>query len=163
MASTYSFDIVSDFDHQEMVNAVDQVKRELTSRYDLKSTQSTVELSDEKIVVNTDSEFTLDTIHDILRQKAAKRDLSQKIFDYGTVDAASGSRVRQEIVLKKGIEADLAKKISKLIREELKKVQASIQGDAVRVSSKSKDDLQQVMQLIKQQDFPVALQFTNYR
>lgn len=79
------------------------------------------------------------------------------------MDAASGSRVRQEIVLKKGIEADLAKKISKLIREELKKVQASIQGDAVRVSSKSKDDLQQVMQLIKQQDFPVALQFTNYR
>ncbi len=163
MASNYSFDIVSDFDHQEMVNTVDQVKRELSSRYDLKDTQSTVELSDDKIVVNTDSEFTLTAIHDILRQKAAKRDLSQKIFDYGTIEAASGNRVRQAIALKRGIDTELAKKISKLIRDELKKVQASIQGDAVRVSSKSKDDLQQAIQLVKQHDFPAALQFTNYR
>jgi len=163
MASNYSFDIVSDFDHQEMVNTVDQVKRELGSRYDLKDTQSTVELGDNKIVVNTDSEFTLTAIHDILRQKAAKRDLSQKIFDYGTIEAASGNRVRQEIALKRGIDTELAKKISKLIRDESKKVQASIQGDVVRVSSKSKDDLQRVIQLVKQHDFPAALQFTNYR
>ncbi len=163
MASNYSFDIVSDFDRQEMVNTIDQVKRELISRYDLKDTKSTVELSDDKITISTDSEFSLDAIHDILRQKAAKRDLSQKIFDYGKVEAAGGNRVRQEITLKRGLESELAKKISKLIRDEYKKVQASIQGDSVRVASKSKDDLQQVMQLMRTQDFPVALQFTNYR
>ncbi len=163
MASSYSFDIVSDFDQQEMVNTVDQVNRELGSRYDLKDTQSTVELSDGKIVISTDSDFTLDAIHGILRQKAAKRNLSQKIFDAGKVESASGNRVRQEVTLKKGIESDLAETISKLIRDEFKKVQASIQGDAVRVSGKSKDDLQQVMQLVQQEDLPVALQFTNYR
>lgn len=163
MASNYSFDIVSDFDRQEMVNAVDQTIREIQSRYDLKDTKSTLELGEENITVNTDSEFTLDSIHAILRTKAAKRNLSQKIFEYGKVESASGSRVRQEIALKRGISQELAKKISKLVRDEFKKVQASIQGDAVRVSSKSKDDLQTVMQRLKQEDFPVALQFTNYR
>lgn len=163
MASTYSFDVVSDFDHQEMVNAVDQTIREITNRYDLKDTKTKVELTQDTITIETDSEFTLETIHDILRTKAAKRNLSQKIFEYGKIQSASGSRVRQEITLKKGIDQDLAKKISKMIRSEFKKVQASIQGDAVRISSKSKDDLQQVMGQLKQEDFPVALQFTNYR
>ncbi|BCL35826.1 YajQ family cyclic di-GMP-binding protein [Nostoc sp. MS1] len=163
MASTYSFDIVSDFDRQELVNAVDQVDRELKSRYDLKDTQTTVELGEEKITIGTDSEFTLESVHNILREKAAKRNLSQKIFDFGKVDSASGNRVRQEITLKKGISQDIAKQISKLIRDEFKKVQASIQGDAVRVSAKSKDDLQVVIQRLKQEDYPVALQFTNYR
>ena len=163
MASNYSFDIVSDFDYQEMVNAVDQTGREIQSRYDLKDTKSTIELGESQISVSTDSEFTLDAIHAILRAKAAKRNLSQKIFDPGKIESASGNRVRQEITLKKGISQELAKKISKLIRDEFKKVQASIQGDAVRVSSKSKDDLQTVMQRLKEEDFPVALQFTNYR
>ncbi|MCG6134370.1 MAG: YajQ family cyclic di-GMP-binding protein [Nostoc sp. LLA-1] len=163
MASTYSFDIVSDFDRQELVNTVDQVVRDIKGRYDLKDTQSTVELSEQSITVNTDSEFTLDSIHNILREKAAKRNLSQKIFEFGKVESASGNRVRQEITLKKGISQEIAKQISKLIRDEFKKVQASIQGDAVRVSAKAKDDLQDVMQRVKQEDFPVALQFTNYR
>ncbi|MEC4805938.1 MAG: YajQ family cyclic di-GMP-binding protein [Jaaginema sp. PMC 1079.18] len=163
MASTYSFDIVSDFDHQEMVNAVDQTLRELRSRYDLKNTDSNVELQDNTITVSTDSEFTLETIQDILRTKATKRSLSPKIFEYGKVESASGNRVRQEITLKQGIDKELAKKISKSIRDNFKKTQASIQGDAVRVSSKSKDDLQEAMQLIKQEDYPIALQFTNYR
>lgn len=163
MASTYSFDIVSDFDRQELVNAVDQVVRELKSRYDLKDTQSTVELGEEKITIGTDSEFTLESVHNILREKAAKRNISQKIFEFGKIDSASGNRVRQEITLKKGISQDIAKQISKLIRDEFKKVQASIQGDAVRVSAKAKDDLQAVMQRLKQEDYPVALQFTNYR
>ncbi|NEP09081.1 MAG: YajQ family cyclic di-GMP-binding protein [Symploca sp. SIO2C1] len=163
MASTSSFDIVSDFDQQEMVNAVDQTTREIKSRYDLKDTKTTVELGEQVITVNTDSEFTLDSVHTILRTKAAKRQLSQKIFDYGKVESASGNRVRQEIKLKKGISQELGKKITKLIRDEFKKVQASIQGDAVRVSSKSKDDLQQIIQRLKEEDFPVALQFTNYR
>jgi uncharacterized protein YajQ (UPF0234 family) len=163
MASTYSFDVVSDFDRQELVNAVDQVVRDVKSRYDLKDTQTTVELGEESITIGTDSEFTLDAVHNILREKAAKRSLSQKIFDFGKVESASGNRVRQEIKLKKGISQDIAKQISKLIRDEFKKVQASIQGDAVRVSAKNKDDLQDVIQRLKQEDFPVALQFTNYR
>ncbi len=163
MASTFSFDVVSDFDQQELVNAVDQVIRDIKGRYDLKDTQTTVELAEESINVSTDSEFTLNSIHDILREKAAKRNLSQKIFEFGKVESASGNRVRQEIKLKKGISQEIAKQISKLIRDEFKKVQASIQGDAVRVSAKSKDDLQVVMQRLKQEDYPVALQFTNYR
>ena len=163
MASTFSFDIVSDFDRQELVNTIDQVTRDVKSRYDLKDTQTTVELGDEKITIGTDSEFTLESVHTILREKAAKRNLSQKIFDFGKVESASGNRVRQEITLKKGISQEIAKQISKIIRDEIKKVQASIQGDSVRVIAKSKDDLQLVIQRLKQEDFPVALQFTNYR
>ncbi|NET39809.1 MAG: YajQ family cyclic di-GMP-binding protein [Cyanothece sp. SIO1E1] len=161
--ASYSFDIVSDFDRQELVNALDQTKREIVSRYDLKDTKTTLELSGDSIVVNTDSEFTLQAVHTVLHTKSAKRNLSLKIFDYGKVDSASGSRVRQEIKLQKGISQELGKKISKLIRDEFKKIQASIQGDAVRVTSKSKDDLQLVIQRLKQEDWPAALQFTNYR
>lgn len=163
MASTYSFDVVSDFDRQELVNTIDQTTREIGSRYDLKDTKTTVELGEDTITVNTDSEFTLQAIHTILQTKAAKRDLSLKIFDYGKIESASGSRVRQEIKLQKGISSELGKQISKLIRDEFKKIQASIQGDAVRVSAKSKDELQAVIQRLKQEDYPVALQFTNYR
>lgn len=163
MAATYSFDIVSDFDRQELVNALDQTQREIASRYDLKDTKTTLELVEGAISVNSDSEFTLEAVREVLRTKAAKRNLSLKIFEFGTVESASGNRVRQEIKLKKGISQELGKQITKLIRDRLKKVQPSIQGDAVRVSSKSKDDLQQVIQLLKQEDFPVDLQFTNYR
>jgi cyclic-di-GMP-binding protein len=163
MASTFSFDIVSDFDRQELVNALDQTTREVISRYDLKDTQTTIELAEDKITINTASEMTLDAVHDLLQSKAVKRNLSLKIFDYGKIDSASGNRIRQEITLKKGISQEHAKQISKLIRDEFKKVQPSIQGDVVRVTAKDKDELQSVMQRVKQEDFPVALQFTNYR
>ena len=163
MASTYSFDIVSDFDRQELVNAIDQTTREVGSRYDLKDTQTTIELAEEKITINTASDMTLDAVHDMLQSKAVKRSLSLKIFDYGKIESASGNRIRQEITLKKGLSQEHAKQISKLIRDEFKKVQPSIQGDVVRVSAKDKDDLQAVMQRLKQEDFPVALQFNNYR
>jgi uncharacterized protein YajQ (UPF0234 family) len=163
MAATYSFDIVSDFDHQELVNAIDQTVREIKSRYDLKDTKTTVELGEDLITIHTDSEFTLDAVHTLLQTKSAKRNLSLKIFDYGKVEASSGNRVRQEIKLRKGISQEIAKQITKLIRDEIKKVQASIQGDAVRVSAKSKDDLQLVIQRMKQEELPVDLQFTNYR
>lgn len=163
MASNYSFDIVSDFDHQEMVNAVDQARREIENRYDLKDSQTSLELTEDTLTVETDSEFTLETIHDILRNKAAKRKLSQKIFEYGKVEKSSGSRVRQVITLKRGIDKELAKKITKQIKDEFKKVQPSIQGDSVRVSSKSKDDLQAVMQALKEANYSVPLQMTNYR
>jgi uncharacterized protein YajQ (UPF0234 family) len=158
-----SFDIVSDFEWQELVNAVDQATREIKTRFDLKDTKTTLDLESTGITIQTDSEFTLDAIHSVLQTKAVKRHLSLKIFEYGKVEAASGNRVRQVIQLKKGIETELAKKISKLIRNDFKKVQAAIQGDAVRVTAKSKDDLQQVIQRLKQEDWPVELQFTNYR
>ncbi|KAI9131560.1 YajQ family cyclic di-GMP-binding protein [Acaryochloris sp. CCMEE 5410] len=163
MASTCSFDIVSDFEWQELVNAIDQANREIKARYDLKDTKTEIKLDPTEITISTDSEFTLDAVHNVLQTKAVKRKLSLKIFDYGTIESASGNRVRQAIKLQKGIDTELAKKISKLIRTDYKKVQASIQGEVVRVSSKSKDDLQQVMQDLKQEDWPVALQFTNYR
>lgn len=163
MAATCSFDIVSEFEWQELVNAIDQANREIKARYDLKDTKTEIKLDSTEITISTDSEFTLDAVHNVLQTKAVKRKLSLKIFDYGTIESASGNRVRQAIKLQKGIDTELAKKISKLIRTDYKKVQASIQGEVVRVSSKSKDDLQQVMQDLKQEDWPVALQFTNYR
>ncbi len=163
MAANYSFDIVSDFDRQELVNTIDQTIRDVNSRYDLKDTNTVIELGDSVITITTDSNFTLESVHTILQLKAAKRDLSLKIFDYGKVDSASGNRVRQEITLRKGISQDIAKQITKLLRDEFKKVQGSIQGDSVRVTAKSKDDLQLVIQRLKQEDFPLALQFTNYR
>jgi cyclic-di-GMP-binding protein len=107
--------------------------------------------------------MALRSIHEVIQTKAAKRNLSLKIFDFGKTESASGNRLRQEVTLRKGIAQDIAKQISKLIRDEFKKVQPSIQGDAVRVSAKDKDELQAVMQRLKQEEFPVALQFTNYR
>lgn len=163
MAATYSFDIVSDFDRQELVNAVDQTQREIKSRYDLKDTNSTLTLSDTTLTIETNSDMTLEAIRDILCTKAAKRGLSLKIFAFGDPEPASGNRIRQVITLKRGIDPQLAKSISKEIRDNFKKVQPSIQGDAIRVSGKDKDELQAVIQKLKQGDYPVALQFTNYR
>lgn len=163
MASSFSFDVVSDFDRQELVNAVDQTIREIKSRYDLKDSNSEVELEAESITVTTNNDMSLNAIRDLLMTKAVKRSLDLKIFDPQEPETASGNRVRQVINLKKGIDATLAKQISKEIRDAFKKVQPSIQGDAVRVTAKSKDELQAVIQLLKQADYPVALQFTNYR
>ena len=163
MASSYSFDVVSDFDQQEMRNAVDQAEREIQSRYDLKDSNTQIALSADKIEIETDSEMSLNSIRDVLRNKAAKRGLSQKIFEGGKIEAAGGARVRQEVTLKRGIEKELAKQIVKQIKENAKKVQASIQGDAVRVSAKSKDELQEVIQILRQGDYPIELQFENYR
>lgn len=163
MASSYSFDVVSDFDRQELVNALDQTRRELETRYDLKGSKTTVDLSGEAITLETDGQLTLQSVHTILQTKAAKRNLSLKIFEFGSTDSASGGRVRQVVTLKKGIDKEIAKQISKLIRDRFKKVQASIQGDAVRVTAKSKDDLQEAITLLKGEEWPVALQFTNYR
>jgi uncharacterized protein YajQ (UPF0234 family) len=163
MASSYSFDVVSDFDHQELVNAIDQTRREIVSRYDLKSTNTEVELDKELITIKTNSEMTLTAVIDVMQSKAIKRSLSLKIFDYGEIESASGNRVIQKIKLKRGIEQEQAKKLSKTIRDNFPKAQASIQGDALRVTSKSKDELQEIIQLVKSEDFPLALQFTNYR
>ena len=163
MASTYSFDVVNDFDRQELVNTIDQTVRDIKNRYDLKDTKTIIELGDQTITINTNSDFTLDAIQKLLREKAAKRKLSQKIFDFGEIKTASGNRVRQEVLLKRGISKDNAKRISKLIRDKFKNVQTSIQGDVVRVTAKNKDELQEVIQLLKQEELPIVLQFTNYR
>lgn len=163
MAASCSFDVVSDFDYQELVNAIDQTRRDIGTRYDLKDTKTEIDLNPTEITIETQSDFSLEAIVTILQTKATKRDLSLKIFDYGTVESASGSRVRQVIKLKKGLNQEIAKKISKAIRDEFPKIQPSIQGDALRVTSKSKDDLQLVIQFLRQGDWPVALQFTNYR
>ncbi len=159
----YSFDIVSKFDRQELKNAVNQAVREIQTRYDLKDTRSTVELDERSIVINTASEMSLSSIRDLLESKLVRRGLSLKILDYGKVEEASGGRVRQTITLKEGITEDLAKQLARTIRGDFKKVTPQIQGDAVRVSAKSKDDLQAVIQALKAEDYPVALQFTNYR
>jgi uncharacterized protein YajQ (UPF0234 family) len=163
MASVSSFDIVSDFDQQELKNALDQTTREIQTRYDLKDTKTTIEATDTQLTINTDNEYTLSQVRDLLESKFIRRGLSLKILDYGTEEPASGARVRQVVTLKRGIPDDLAKQISKKIRDDFKKVTPQIQGNAVRVQAKNKDDLQAVIQALKAEDFPVALQFNNYR
>jgi uncharacterized protein YajQ (UPF0234 family) len=163
MASVSSFDIVSDFDQQELKNALDQTTREIQTRYDLKDTKTTIEATDTQLTINSDNEYTLSQVRDLLESKFIRRGLSLKILDYGTEEPASGARVRQVVTLKRGIPDDLAKQISKKIRDDFKKVTPQIQGNAVRVQAKNKDDLQAVIQALKAEDFPVALQFNNYR
>jgi cyclic-di-GMP-binding protein len=163
VASTNSFDVVSDFDQQELTNAVDQTMREVRTRYDLKDTKTEIEQGKDELVISTDSEFTLNAVRDVLESKVIRRGLSLKILDYQKMEDASGGRVRQTVKLKRGIPEDLAKQLSKQIRSDFKKVTAQIQGDSLRVSSKSKDDLQAVIQHLKEEDVPVALQFTNFR
>jgi cyclic-di-GMP-binding protein len=161
----FSFDVVSQFDRQELKNAVDQTTREVQTRYDLKDSRSEIALEKDQITINTASDMTLATIRDILESKVIRRGLSLKILDYQEATEASGGRMRQTIKLKQGLNEDLAKQISKQIRSDFKKVTPQIQGDAVRVSAKNKDDLQTVIQALKAKsdDYPVPLQFTNYR
>lgn len=163
MASTSSFDIVSRFDQQELKNAVDQAERDIRTRYDLKDTKTELTLTDNDITINTESEYSLGAVKDILESKFIGRKLSLKILDYQPEEEASGARMRQVAKLKQGIESDLAKQISKSIREEFKKVTPQIQGDTIRVQAKSLDDLQAVIKKLQSEDYPVALQFINYR
>ena len=166
MAKDCSFDIVSEYDKQELVNAVDQVKRELTSRFDLKNSNSQVDLDvDKSITITTNDEMKLRNIVDILQSKLSKRNLSLKILDPQSVENALGGNVRQVLNLKKGLTQELAKKIVADIKGTKLKVQASIQGEQVRVSGKDKDDLQAVIQELRKNEdkYDYPLQFTNYR
>jgi uncharacterized protein YajQ (UPF0234 family) len=163
MADTFSFDCVSDFDRQELVNAVDQVRREVAQRYDLKDSATTIDLEEAALVITTASDMTLQAVEDVLRQKATKRDLSLKIFDFETPEPVGGNRVKQVVKLRKGLSQELAKKLSKTVRDQLKKVTVAIQGESLRVTGKSKDDLQAAIQLLKAQDVEVPLQFENFR
>ena len=163
MAGEVSFDVVSDFDEQELRNALDQVRREVQQRYDFKG--ATVQLTQEKsqIVLLTDDEFRAKSVRDLIESKAVRRNLSLKIFDWGPVEPAGGNKVRQVIGLRRGLSDDLARKLVKQIRDEFPKVQPRVQGDAIRVSGKSKDELQRVIGRLRELDADVPLQFENYR
>lgn len=165
MAGEVSFDVVSDFDRQELVNALDQARREIATRYDLKGTNAQLELGKDEIILTASSEFHAKAIRDLVESKAIRRNLSLKIFDWGTVEPAARDTVRQRIGLRRGLGEDLAKKISKLIRDDYPKVKSQIQGDAIRVSGKSKDELQKVIVRLREESerYPVPLQFQNYR
>lgn len=162
-----SFDIVSKIDKQEVANAVNQAAKEIGSRYDFKNVGASVELSGESIVMKANSEERTLAVLDVLQTKLVKRGVSLKTLDYGDDDPTpklSGKEYRLEAKLKEGITSENAKKISKIIRDEgPKSVKARIEGDELRVTSKSRDDLQEVQALLKGSDLDVALQFTNYR
>jgi len=163
MAGDCSFDIVSQFDEQELVNAIDQTRREIQTRYDLKNTKTDIEHDKNTITIVTDSTLTLKSVRDVLESKAVRRNLSLKIFKPGKEEDAAGSRVRQIIQLQQGISQELGKEIGKFIRESHPKVRTQLQGDAVRVLAKSRDELQTVITSIKEKDYAVPLQFINYR
>ena len=158
-----SFDLVSDFDQQELVNALDQVRREVATRYDFKDARVSIELAKTEIVLQADDEYRASAVKDLIQSKAVRRKLSLKIFEWGNLEPAGGGTVRQHIGLKRGLTSEQAKELSKIVREGFPKVKPSIQGDAVRVSAKSKDDLQAVIGHLRGLDYPVALQFENYR
>ncbi|HWG18243.1 MAG TPA: YajQ family cyclic di-GMP-binding protein [Acidobacteriaceae bacterium] len=164
MASEYSFDVVSKVDLQEVKNAMEQASKEIHARFDLKDSKSTIELEGtEALQLASASDYSLKAVNEILSQKLVKRGVSLKNLEYGKVEPAAGQSVRQKITLKQGVNSDAAKKIVAQIKESKVKAQASIQGDTVRVVSKDKDVLQQIMGKLRAGDFGVALQFTNYR
>jgi cyclic-di-GMP-binding protein len=163
MAGESSFDVVSDFDAQELRNALDQVRREVAQRFDFKGVSVDLEQGKEELVLITDDEFRAQAVRDLIESKAVRRGLSLKIFDWGKIEPAGGNRVRQYIGLRRGLGDELARKLTKLLRDEFPRVKGQIQGDAIRVSAKSKDDLQRVITRLRELDIEVPLQFINYR
>ncbi len=163
MASESSFDIVSNFDEQELVNAVDQTRREVLTRFDLKDSATEITQDKDSLTIVTANETALKGVRDVLESKMVRRNLSLKILKPGEMEDAAGGRVRLKFTLQRGLNQDLARQITKLIRDTYPKIKAQIQGDAVRVVGKSRDELQQVIALLRDKDFPVPLQFENYR
>jgi len=165
MAKDFSFDVVSDFDAGEMTNAVDQAQRELGQRYDFRGTAAQLEFADGKtgVQLEGDSRNQIDAIIDVLQSKLIRRGISPKVLDLSSEAVESGVTVKRSLPFRKGLDQDKAKRLSKLIREAYPKAKTQIQGDSVRVSSPSKDDLQGVMALLKQQDLDFPLDFQNYR
>jgi uncharacterized protein YajQ (UPF0234 family) len=159
------FDVVSKIDLPEVSNAVQQALKEIQQRYDLKTSNSNIELQEKenKILLQSRDEFSLKAVTEILGQKLVKRKVPLKGLNYGTITPAAGSTVRQEISLQQGIPIEKARDIVKMIKDSKKKVQASIQGDFVRIAGKDRDTLQEVMQLLRSSDFGIDMQFTNYR
>jgi uncharacterized protein YajQ (UPF0234 family) len=159
-----SFDIVSKVDLQEVSNALQQALKEIHTRYDLKDSKSDIHLDEkEALVLSSADEYKLKSVNDVLQTKLVKRGVSLKALTYGTIEPAAGSTVRQKVSLQQGIPIEKAREIVKLVKNSKLKVQAAIQGDFVRISGKDRDTLQQVIALIKQSDFGIDMQFTNYR
>jgi len=165
MADTSSFDIVSDVDMQEVDNALNQARKEIIQRYDFKGSKSSIELKEKEheIVLISDDDFKMKAVLDILQSKFVKRGVSLKALTYSAVEPAAGGTVRQTITLQNGIDKENAKLIVKMIKDSKLKVQAQIMEDQVRVSGKSKDDLQAVMAMVRAADLKFAVQFKNYR
>ena len=160
-----TFDIVSKIEIPEVSNAIQQTVKEIQTRFDLKDSKSDIELNekDQKITLASSDEFKLKAVKDILESKLVKRKVPLKGLTYGPVQPAAGSSVRQEITLQQGISTEKAREIVKVIKDSKKKVQASIQGDLVRVSGKDRDILQDIIHLLRDKDFGIDMQFTNYR
>ncbi len=165
MASQFSFDVVSEFDAQEVDNAVNQTKKEVEQRYDFKGSNTTIELNlkEKTITLHTSDEMKIQALSEMLNGKMIKRGVSLKSLEYGKQEAAGGDTIRQVVKLKSGLEGDQAKEITKLVKETKMKVQAQIQGDVVRIVGKSKDDLQTAIQQLNAHEFDFPIQFTNYR
>lgn len=157
-----SFDIVSEIDQHELTNAMDQSNREIQNRYDFKGTNAKIELSDNKLTLHAESEFQLEQMADILRMKMAKRDIDIKCLEFGEVEE-SLKQARQPVSIKEGIDKELAKRIVKIVKESKLKVQAAIQGEQVRITGKKRDDLQHVINLVKEASLEIPLQFINFR
>ncbi|QJC52221.1 YajQ family cyclic di-GMP-binding protein [Paenibacillus albicereus] len=163
MSSESSFDIVSKVDLQELSNAIDQAEKEIENRFDFKGSKSSIKLEKEELIVASDDEYKLKSVIDILQTKMIKRGVPIKNMDFGKIEAASLGTVRQRIKLKQGIGQDDAKKINVLIRDSKLKVKSQIQGDQLRVTGKSRDDLQAVISLLRGANLELELQYTNYR
>ncbi|GJL66253.1 MAG: YajQ family cyclic di-GMP-binding protein [Nitrospirales bacterium] len=165
MANQYSFDVVSKVDMQEMKNAVDQTDKEISQRFDFKGskTELTLKEKERELEIVSDDEYKLNAVIDILKGKCIKRNISLKGLTFGKMEDALGSTVRQKIGIQSGIPEDKAKTITKAMKEQKLKAQAQIQGDHIRVQSKSKDELQTVMSFLRQEDFDIDLTFENYR
>lgn len=163
MAKDCSFDVVSEVEMQEVDNAVNQAKKEIGTRYDFRGSKCAISLDGDTINIHADDEYKLGAVIDILKGKMVKRNVSLKNLDYGKIEPASGGTVRQGVTIKKGLSKEVAKEVVKHIKSLKLKVNASIQENQVRVSGKDKDDLQAVIQELKQADYPVELQFVNFR
>ncbi len=165
MADQFSFDVVSQVDMQEMKNVVDQATKEIKQRFDFKDskTEITLKEKEKELVVVSDDEYKLNAVNEIIKTKCVKRHVSLKALDYGKVEDALGATVRQVIKIQSGISSEKAKDISKAVRDSKLKVQAQIQGEQLRVLSKSKDELQATIAFLKGKDFGIDLQFINFR
>ena len=164
MPADQTFDVVSKVDIQEVKNAIDQASKEINARFDLKSSKSTIALEGEDTLqLASQDEYTLKAVIEILSQKLVKRGVSLKNLEYEKIEPASNSSVRQKIKLKQGVNSDVAKKIVAMVKESKKKAQASIQGDTVRITSKDRDTLQEIMAMLRGKDLGLELQFTNFR
>ena len=163
MAQEHSFDVVSDFDHQELVNAVDQARREITTRYDFKNVTVEITLEQDHITLLSGTEAQLKSIVDVLQSKLHRRGIDLKVLDPQKPEAAAKGNVRQVIKLRRGISEDRARDLTKRVRAAHPKAQVRTQGEQLRVSAKDKDELQAVIQQLKELDLDLPLQFTNYR